>query len=137
MAVLWLRFLTEIDENTREVPQELLESPEVKQALDIVEQSGYSDAEMERYDKFWDAVRVEQAYIDEAEVRYGMGREEGLAEGEAKGREEGRVEGRAEGLAEGEHNKALESARSMKADGMSAELIAKYTGLTVEQINSL
>jgi len=110
-----------------------------------VEQSGYSDAEMERYDKFWDAVRVEQAYIDEAEVRYDMGREEGLAEGEAKGREEGReegrVEGRAEGLAEGEaegeHNKAIESARSMKADGMSAELIAKYTGLTVEQINSL
>ena len=133
MAVLWLRFLTEIDENTREVPAELLESPEVRQALDIVEQSGYSDAEMYSYDKFWDAVRVEQAYIDEAEVRYGMGREEG--------REEGHVEGRAEGLAEGEakgeRKKAMEFARNMKVDGMPVELIVKYTGLTVEQINSL
>ena len=46
-------------------------------------------------------------------------------------------EGRAEGLAEGEQKKALESARRMKADGMPAELIAKYTGLTAEDINSL
>ena len=30
-----------------------------------------------------------------------------------------------------------ETAHRMKADGMSAELIAKYTGLTIEQINSL
>ena len=45
--------------------------------------------------------------------------------------------GRAEGRAEGERAKALESARNMKADNMSAELIAKYTGLTVEAINSL
>ena len=49
--------------------------------------------------------------------------------GEKKGREEGR--------AEGERDKALESARRMKADGMSAELIAKYTGLDIETVNSL
>ena len=30
-----------------------------------------------------------------------------------------------------------ENASRMKADGMPAELIAKYTGLTVEDINSL
>ena len=56
-----------------------------------------------------------------------------MAGAEQKGRDEGRVEGRAEG----EHNKAVESARRMKADNMHAELIAKYTGLTVETINSL
>jgi len=49
----------------------------------------------------------------------------------------GRAEGLVEGLAEGEHRKALESACSMKADNMPAELIAKYTGLTFEDINSL
>ena len=41
--------------------------------------------------------------------------------------------GRAEGM---EENKR-ENARRMKADNMSAELIAKYTGLTVDTINSL
>ena len=49
----------------------------------------------------------------------------------------GRAEGFAEGLAKGERNKALESSRRMKADDMPVELIAKYTGLTVEAINSL
>ncbi len=41
------------------------------------------------------------------------------------------------GRAEGERDKAIESARMMKADGMSAELIAKYTGLDIEAINGL
>ena len=45
--------------------------------------------------------------------------------------------GRAEGRAEGVREKALESARSMKADGMVTELIAKYIGLSIETINSL
>ena len=57
------------------------------------------------------------------------------AKKEAK--EEGLAEGRAEGRAEGERDKALESARRMKADGMPTELIAKYTGLTLEIVNSL
>lgn len=45
--------------------------------------------------------------------------------------------GRAEGRAEGERDKALESARRMKADGMPAELIAKYTGLSIEELAEL
>lgn len=47
------------------------------------------------------------------------------------------VKGQAKGRAEGERNEALEFALRMKADGMTAELIAKYTGLNVEEINSL
>jgi predicted transposase/invertase (TIGR01784 family) len=109
MQVLWLRFLTEIDENTKEVPEELLENAEVKRAIDIVEESAYSEAEMYAYDKFWDAIRVEQAFVDEAEIRYGMGTQKEKAD----------------------------TARRMKADGMAADLIAKYTGLTAEEIEGL
>jgi len=50
-----------------------------------------------------------------------------------KGKEEGREEGRAEG----EHNMAIETARKMKADGMPADVIAKYTDLSVEEIEAL
>ena len=42
-----------------------------------------------------------------------------------------------EGRAEGEQTKAIDTARSMKADGMAPELIAKYTGLTAEEIDRL
>ena len=59
--------------------------------------------------------------------------EKGMAEGLAKGRAEGLAKGRAEGA---EENKR-DNARRMKADGMPAELIAKYTGLTVEEIGQL
>ena len=46
----------------------------------------------------------------------------------------GRAEGRAEGLAEGEAKTRRENALKMKADNIPVELIAKYTGLTVEEI---
>ena len=117
MAVLWLRFLTEIDEDTREVPQELLEDPEVSQALDIVEESAYDEVEMYQYDKFWDAIRVEQAFVDEAEIRYGIGREEG----------------REEGIEETKR----ENARKMKALGADNSFISQVTGLTAEEIETL
>ena len=55
----------------------------------------------------------------------------------AGAKQEGIEEGRAEGRAEGEHNKAIESARQMKADNMPVELIAKYTGLTIAEIEQL
>ena len=37
----------------------------------------------------------------------------------------------------GVQKEKIETARKMKADGMSTELIAKYTGLTAEEIISL
>ena len=58
MQVLWLRFLTEIDEKTQEVPAELLASPEVCEALEIVERAAFTDSEMRSYDKFWDSISV-------------------------------------------------------------------------------
>jgi predicted transposase/invertase (TIGR01784 family) len=51
-----------------------------------------------------------------------------------KGIAEGLEEGLTKGRAEGEHNRAIETARKMKADGMTADIIAKYTGLTIEEI---
>ena len=47
------------------------------------------------------------------------------------------LKGRAEGMAQGIEENKRENARRMKADGMTAELIAKYTGLDIETVNSL
>jgi predicted transposase/invertase (TIGR01784 family) len=51
--------------------------------------------------------------------------------------DKGREEGRKEGMEEGEHKKALDTARKMKSDGIPLESIARYTGLTVEEIASI
>ena len=69
------------------------------------------------------------------------GLEEGRAEGREEGRAEGREEGRAEGMAEGRQEGRVEEkfviARGMKADGLPVETIAKYTGLSAEEIENL
>ena len=122
MAVLWLRFLTEINEDTDEVPAELLENEEISKALSIVEKSAMTEVQLYAYERFWDAVNREHVL---SEGKYKEGKEAGLAEGMEKGLEKG--------LAQRNH----EIARSMKADKLPIETIIKYTGLTAAEIEAL
>ena len=46
-------------------------------------------------------------------------------------------DGMAVGRAEGRAEEKKENARRMKEDGMSSELISKYTGLTADEVESL
>ncbi len=48
-----------------------------------------------------------------------------------------KIEGKEEGIELGEHKKAKFTACQMKKDGMSLELIAKYTGLSIAEIEAL
>ncbi|MDL2305281.1 Rpn family recombination-promoting nuclease/putative transposase [Bacteroides sp. OttesenSCG-928-D19] len=146
MQVLWLRYLTEISEKTREIPQDLLENPQIKKAVTALEESAFTEAQLLGYEKFWDAVSVERTLYSGG-VRRGRaegrakGLEEGRAEGRAEGLEEGRAEGKAEGIEEGikkgELLKQQEIAIKMKKEGISAEVIAKLTGLEIVEINGL
>ena len=116
MQVLWLRFLTEINENTREAPAELLENSEVNEALEILERAAFTDAEMRAYDKFWDEVSSLRTIEGDWEDK--------LKEAEAK--------------AEDAKQKLLKTARNLKAmNVMTTEQIAEATGLTAEEIEGL
>jgi len=55
----------------------------------------------------------------------------------AEGLAEGLAEGRVEGLAEGQRNKAIETARRMKAEGLDIQLIARVTELSEQEILGL
>ena len=97
-----------------------------KKFFDVAQTANLSK---EEYAKYFESEKV---YYD-LDGAFRTAAAKGLAKGLAKGRAEGRVEGRTEGI---EENKR-ENARRMKADGLPAETIAKYTGLTIEAINSL
>ena len=116
MAVLWLRFLTEINKTTERVPEEFLESSEISQAVKLVEESAYTREQLMGYDLFWDAVRVAKTLASAPERSYKAGKEAGLKEGKKR---------------------LLQSARQMKSDGMAVETIAKYTGLPADEIAAL
>ena len=145
MQILWLRFLTEMGD-VRIVPQEFLANPEVKKAVDILEESSYTDAQLNGYDKFWDIVRTERTYINAA-IRKGMsegrakGRAEGFEQGRAKGRAEGRAEGMAQGMAqgraEGEKSALYKVVERMRVMGLNDSQIAEATGMDLRQIEEL
>ena len=78
------------------------------------------------YERHLDNLRIQNDVLDTARTE---GWEEGL--------EKGMANGRAEGMEKGIEENRRENARRMKADGMPDELIAKYTGLTSEQVSAL
>lgn len=104
------------------IPQELLDSPEINKAVLQIEESAYSDAQLWGYDEFWDAVRVEKTLVSDAE---------------RKGMEKGMAKGIEKGIAQGQSNERKETARRMKNDGIPPETIAKYTQLSIEEIEKL
>ena len=65
------------------------------------------------------------------------GLEEGLAKGLAKGRVEGRAEGLEEGLAKGREERNMEVAINLLQLGTPCEIVAKATGLSVEEVAKL
>ena len=110
MSVLWLRFLTEIDSDTREVPADLLESPEISKALEEVKVSSFTDAELRTYDKFWDTIRTEKTLLKD---KYEKGMEKGAID------------------------EKIATAQRLLAMGLTVDQVAAATQLTLEHIEKL
>ena len=84
MGALWLRFLQEVNEQLTEVPKEFSENPSLVKAMELAQEAAYTPLELEAYDRYWDAVRVESTVRKDA-------REEGWEEGREEGRRDERV----------------------------------------------
>ena len=97
---------------------ELIQLQQYLPTTEDLEVSGFTDAELRAYDKFWDSVSVERTLLDD---RY------------QKGMEKGMEKGRAEGM----NQRSLEIARKMLAKGMDEASIMDMTGLTAEEIKLL
>ncbi len=63
---LWLRFLTEIIENTEDIPDELKNDHLKNEALECVQKDAFSEGELQYYEEYWDAIRAEKAALEEA-----------------------------------------------------------------------
>jgi predicted transposase/invertase (TIGR01784 family) len=118
MHNLWLKFLTEIDENTEDADPELLANEETKEALDIVRRSAFTDGEMLAYRQYWLDISTEKSSLERERM-------EGREEGKKIGREEGRAESR------------KETAVAMLKEGMPVNFTAKISKLSVEEVEKL
>ena len=113
---------------------ELIQQQQYLPTTEELEISGFSDAELRAYDKFWDSVSVERTLIDDS---YQKGKEKGKEEGIAEGMEMGIKQGMEKGKAEGKHEANTETAQRLLAMGLSAEQVAKATQLSLEIIKNL
>lgn len=105
-------------------------APGLEEAREKLRYYSMSPEERYAYDEHLNAIMIQNDVLSTAKFE---GREEGLAEGLAEGREEGLIEGREEGRVE----ERLETARRMRSDGLSMEMVVRYTGLSEEEINNL
>ena len=88
----------------------MLNDPEIGKAVEELEISGFSDAELWAYDKFWDSVSVERTLIDDS---YKKGIEKSM------------------------NQRSLEIARKMLAKGMDEATVMDMTGVTAEEIKQM
>ena len=110
--------------------EELIQQQQYLPTVEELEISGFTDAELRAYDKFWDSVSVERTLLDD---RYQKGMEKGIAEGLEMGMKQGMEKGKAEG----KHEANTETAQRLLAMGLSAEEVAKATQLPLEIIKKL
>jgi predicted transposase/invertase (TIGR01784 family) len=126
LEVLWLRFLSEIEDHQEVISQDFLGVPEIKEASELILESGYSKAELETYDKYWDYVSTEKTIIADS---YNEGLNNGLEEGLEKGLKRGMEKGLEKGK--------IEIAKKLLLLGTAMDLIIKSTGLSEKEIKNL
>ncbi|MDR0603458.1 MAG: Rpn family recombination-promoting nuclease/putative transposase [Bacteroidales bacterium] len=140
MAVLWLRFLKEIeDEKYIEPAKELMENKYIRQAITLCEEGAFTEKELDAYERYWDIICRENA-MRSTNIRIGeeIGFEIGLKKGEKigleKGLEKGKKIGRKEGMEIGRKEEQETFVIKSFNNGLSFEIISSITALTEKEI---
>jgi predicted transposase/invertase (TIGR01784 family) len=102
-----------------------------------IENNIMSDFLMMHGSEVYNMLLTEWNMDDALDVRYEEGVEYGVARGIEQGLEQGLAQGVAKGLEQGVEQGRIDAARRMKNDGVEAAFIAKYTGLTIAEINEI
>jgi predicted transposase/invertase (TIGR01784 family) len=115
------------------VDETLYHKSEVQKVVEHIEQDSVSPEEkaqmIEEYN--WEEFKKKQEKLFQDVLK------KSEVKAVAKGLAKGLAEGKAEGKAEGEQAKALTIAKEMLVEGLSLEIIAKLTGLTIEAVVDL
>ena len=115
LITLWLRYLAELQIGKhmydKDLLKEMMEVPEIAQALELSKESGFTKEQLEAYDRYWDMVRLEKTLLNES-------------------KQEAKAEGRAEGRAEGKTEMIL----AFYDDGISVSQIAKASKMSENKV---
>ena len=127
---MWSAFLTRNDLLKADSLPEELNDANLKKAITVLEVMNFSDEERDFYEDHLKWLRIETNTLKKM-------KEEGIAEGLAEGRAEGLAEGLAKGEAKGKAEEKNMIAKNLLKAGLSNDLIAESTGLSIEEIAKL
>ena len=133
----WIEIIKNLGDNMYKIHPSVYEKADPA-LLELIERAQVGNLSDDEYLRYEAGLKALEDYIDFDEM---------LAEAQAKVEEaqakaaeakaEGRAEGREEGRAEGERRTQIETAKRMLEDDFSTELIAKFTGLSIDEIENL
>jgi predicted transposase/invertase (TIGR01784 family) len=136
------KYLNQDIDDPMKIPAEFLDENGNWRMLDRREKSMLTEGQLYAYERFWLSV-VDERILREAAVKKGYnegmekGMQKGMEKGMQKGMEEGMQKGMEEGMQKGMEKKSFEIAKRMKQSGMSDDVIAEMTGLSIDNIDSL
>jgi len=117
----WITFINKAHEYTKDnLPKELANDENIKSAMEQLEVMYFNDVEKEHYES------QEKKYLDKLSY-----------EKQEKLRQEQEQKNIEKAEQKAELKKSIEIAKGLKADGIPNNIIAKNTGLTIEQIEKL
>ena len=120
----WLRFIGATDKKERAMIA--TKSPVLQMLNEKIDVLTLSPTERKLYES---RMKLKSDITTISETQFSAGVERGLAEGKSLGLAEGEVRG--------SRQKALETARNLLVIGLSIENIAKATGLTIQEVETL
>ena len=120
----WLRFIGATDRKERAMIA--TKSPVLQMLNEKIDVLTLSPIERKLYES---RMKLKSDITTISETQFSAGVERGLAEGKSLGLAEGEVRG--------SRQKALETARNLLVIGLSIENIAKATGLTIQEVETL
>lgn len=119
--VLWLRFLSEINDSQEGISPDFLEVPELKEATELILESGMTKGELETYDRYWDIISTEKTFLIDA---FDKGIEQGIEQGIELERKHS-------------NEKMLGIIKNLKNAGVPNTDIAKITGFPTPEIEGI
>lgn len=129
LQVLWLRFLSEINDLQEGISPDFLDVPEIKEATELILESGLTKGELETYDRYWDIISAEKTFLVDA---FDKGIEQGIEIGIMQG-----LEKEKQHIEETIKEEKLTVAINAKRMGMTLSEISKLTGLSEQEIETL
>ena len=148
----WIEIIKNLGESMYKIHPSVYEKadPALLELIERAQVGNLSDEEYLRYEAglkaledyidFDDMLAEANAKVEKAEAEAEKAKtelKEKVAEGRKEGREEGIAIGMASGRAEGEKYTQIETAKRMLDANLSSELIAKFTGLAIDEIENL